>query len=225
MMLIANRFIFLLSLVLSGVSTASSASENFDCCVSVIDGDTFEMHGKRIRLHGIDAPESGQQCKDRNGKTYRCGQMAAKQMSGYVSGKTVKCEILDKDRYGRFIARCLVNGTDVNELLVKEGWALAYRQYSKDYVSAEGQAKRNYIGLWQGKFVEPWNWRRGERLADAATRKTNDCMIKGNISSSGKIYHTPSSPWYDRTKINTAKGERWFCSEAEAKAAGWRAPR
>ena len=193
--------------------------------VSVIDGDTFEMHGKRIRLHGIDAPESGQQCKDAYGKSYRCGQMAAKQMSGYVSGKTVKCEILNKDRYGRFIARCLVSGTDVNELLVKEGWALAYRQYSKDYVRAEGQAKRNNIGLWQGKFVEPWNWRRGERLIDAPTPETNDCIIKGNISSSGKIYHTPSSPWYARTKINTAKRERWFCSEEEAEAAGWRAPR
>jgi len=193
--------------------------------VSVIDGDTFEMHGQRIRLHGIDAPESGQQCKGANGKTYRCGQMAAKQMSGYVSGQTVNCEILDKDRYGRFIARCLVNGTDVNELLVKEGWALAYRQYSKDYVRAEAKAKRANIGLWQGQFVEPWGWRRGKRLTEAKVPKTKDCIIKGNISSSGKIYHTPSSPWYARTKINTAKGERWFCSEEEAEAAGWRAPK
>ena len=193
--------------------------------VSVIDGDTLEMHGKRIRLHGIDAPESGQQCKDVNGTTYRCGQMAAKQMSGYVSGKTVNCEILDKDRYGRFIARCLANGADVNELLVQDGWALAYRQYSKDYASAEGQAKRDKVGLWQGQFVEPWNWRRGERLADATMHEDSDCLIKGNISSNGKIYHTPSSPWYARTKINTAKGERWFCSAEEAEAAGWRAPR
>ena len=218
---ICTALIFIL-----GIFTALSAvSETLSGGVSVIDGDTFEMHGKRIRLHGIDAPESGQQCKDANGNSYRCGQMAAKQMSGYVSGKTVNCEILDKDRYGRFIARCLVDGTDVNELLVKEGWALAYRQYSNDYVSAEGQAKLVNIGLWQGKFVEPWNWRRGERLADATMQTDINCLIKGNISSSGKIYHTPSSPWYARTKINTAKGERWFCSEKEAEAAGWRAPR
>jgi len=218
---------FFSALIFSILSIAALpvASDTLAGRVSVIDGDTFEMHGKRIRLQGIDAPERGQQCKDANGKSYRCGLMAAKQMSGYVSGKTVNCEILDKDRYGRFIARCLANGTDVNELLVKEGWALAYRQYSKDYASAELQAKRTNVGLWRGKFVEPWNWRRGERLADAATPKTNDCIIKGNISSSGKIYHTPSSPWYDRTKINTAKGERWFCSEEEAEAAGWRAPR
>jgi len=190
--------------------------------VIVIDGDTLEVHGQRIRLHGIDAPESGQQCKDVNGRMYRCGQMAAKQMFGYVSGQTVNCEILNKDRYGRFIARCLVNGTDVNELIVKDGWALAYRQYSKDYSSAEGQAKRDNLGLWQGVFVEPWDWRRGKRLPDATITKPKDCIIKGNISSRGKIYHTPSSPWYERTKINTTKGERWFCTVEEAEAAGWR---
>jgi len=219
-----NVKLLLIFLGLIGPATLVTA-ENLIGRVSVIDGDTFEMHGKRLRLHGIDAPESGQQCKDANGKSYRCGQMAAKQMSGYVSGKTVNCEILDKDRYGRFIARCIVNGTDVNELLVKEGWALAYSQYSKDYVRAEGQAKRANIGLWQGQFVEPWDWRRGERLEDGTVQKDSNCLIKGNISSSGKIYHTPSSPWYARTKINTAKGERWFCSAEEAEAAGWRAPR
>jgi len=215
------------ALIVSIVSIAALpvASETVTGRVSVIDGDTFEMHGERIRLHGIDAPESGQSCKDVNGKTYRCGQMAAKQMSGYVSDETVNCEIIDKDRYGRFIAKCLVNGTDINELLVKGGWALAYLQYSTDYVSAEGQAKGENIGLWQGEFVEPWNWRRGERLENATVQKDSDCLIKGNISSSGKIYHLPSSPWYARTKINTSKGERWFCTKEEAEAAGWRAPR
>ena len=225
MSIIKRHIIYTLMFFLGVFTSLSAASDTLSGRVSVIDGDTFEMARKRIRLHGIDAPESGQQCQDANGKSYRCGQMAAKQMSGYVSGKTVNCEILDKDRYGRFIARCLANGTDVNELLVKEGWALAYRQYSKDYASAELQAKRTNVGLWRGKFVEPWNWRRGERLTDTVTPQTNDCTIKGNISSSGKIYHTPSSPWYARTKINTAKGERWFCSAEEAEAAGWRAPR
>ena len=207
------------------LGSLTATAETVSGRVTVIDGDTFEIHGKRIRLHGIDAPESGQQCKDATGKAFRCGQMAAKQMSGYVYGKIVNCKILDKDRYGRFIARCLVNGKDVNELLVKNGWALAYRQYSKDYVSAEGQAKLANMGIWRGEFIEPWDWRRGKRLEDLTVQKNDDCLIKGNISSSGKIYHTPSSPWYARTKINTTKGERWFCSEEEAEAAGWRAPR
>jgi endonuclease YncB( thermonuclease family) len=193
--------------------------------VTVIDGDTLEMHGQRIRLHGIDAPESGQSCADKKGATYRCGQISANQMASYVRGKTVNCNVTDRDRYGRLVAACYVNGENINERLVFEGWALAYRQYSRDYVRAETQAKRNSSGMWQGRFVEPWKWRKGSRLASTKQDKSGDCAIKGNISSSGKIYHTPESPWYSQTKINPQKGERWFCSEAEAEAAGWRAPR
>jgi len=217
-----KSIIFLFFLIF--INHEASATEGLVGRVSVIDGDTLEMHGNRIRLHGIDAPESGQSCTDEENKTYRCGQLSANRMASYVSGKAVYCEILDKDRYGRLIAACSVNDVDVNQLLVSEGWALAYRQYSRDYVSAEENAKKLGLGMWQGKFVEPWNWRRGERLEEAKAQIPNDCIIKGNISSRGKIYHTPSSPWYDRTKINIAKGERWFCTEEEAQAAGWRAP-
>ena len=193
--------------------------------VSVIDGDTLEMHGVRIRLNGIDAPESGQSCLDANGVCYKCGQLAAFKMLEYVEGRSVHCEITDKDRYGRSLATCSVNDMNVNEKLVADGWALAYKQYSLDYVEAENYAREISSGLWSGKFIEPWKWRRGERLDDAKVHKSNDCLIKGNISSNGKIYHTPSSPWYVRTKIITAQGERWFCSIAEAEAAGWRAPK
>lgn len=218
-----KSIIFLFFLIF--INHEASATEGLVGRVSVVDGDTLEMHGNRIRLHGIDAPESGQSCTDEENKTYRCGQLSANRMASYVSGKAVYCEILDKDRYGRLIAACSVNDVDVNQLLVTEGWALAYRQYSKDYVSAEENAKKLGLGMWRGKFVEPWKWRRGERLEATKAQDPNDCVIKGNISGSGKIYHTPSSPWYARTKINTAKGERWFCSEEEAEAAGWRAPR
>ena len=201
------------------------SAESVSGRVTVIDGDTIEMHGQRIRLHGIDAPESGQSCVNEGNKTYRCGQISANQMANYVSGNTVTCNLTDKDRYGRLVAACFVNGQDINERLVREGWALAYTQYSRDYIRAEKAAKRDNLGIWQGKFVEPWKWRKGTRLVSSKQDKSDGCRIKGNISSSGKIYHTPESPWYARTKINTQKGERWFCSEEEAKAAGWRAPR
>ena len=192
---------------------------------TVIDGDTIEIHGQRIRLHGIDAPESGQSCIDKNGSNYRCGQFSANQMAKYVSGQTVNCNVKDKDRYGRLVAACFVKGEDINERLVLEGWALAYTQYSRDYVGSEKKAKHGKFGIWQGQFIEPWQWRKGARLAPIPKDNSGKCVIKGNISGNGKIYHTPESPWYARTKINTAKGERWFCSEEEAKAAGWRPPK
>ena len=192
---------------------------------TVIDGDTIEIHGQRIRLHGIDAPESGQSCIDKNGSNYQCGQFSANQMAKYVSGQTVNCNVKDKDRYGRLVAACFVKGEDINERLVLEGWAHAYTQYSRDYVGSEKKAKRGKFGIWQGQFIEPWKWRKGARLASVQQESSGKCMIKGNISGNGKIYHTPESPWYARTTINMEKGERWFCSEQEAKAAGWRAPK
>ncbi len=77
-------------------------------------------------------------------------------------------------------------------------------------------------GMWQGAFVPPWNWRRGERL-EATAIEPGNCAIKGNVSSKGvRIYHVPSGRYYDRTRIDPSKGERWFCSEAEAQGAGWR---
>ena len=193
--------------------------------VSVIDGDTIEMRGKRIRLHGIDAPEREQSCKNSNGKFYNCGKLAAQRLSAIIGWNTVTCRVKDTDRYGRAVAVCDINQRDINKQLVEEGLALAYQQYSKDYVSAEKIAREAKRGLWQGDFVRPWDWRKGKRLANTSATNSNECNIKGNISSSGKIYHTPKSKWYGKTKIDTSKGERWFCTEAEARAAGWRAPK
>ena len=93
----------------------------------------------------------------------------------------------------------------------------------------EQEALQAKGGLWSMDFVEPWEWRRGERLAASPDSPTNDntagqCQIKGNISSRGeRIYHVPEGQFYERTKISPTKGERFFCSEAEAEAAGWRA--
>ena len=119
------------------------------------------------------------------------------------------------------IGRCYVQGDDIEAWMVLNGWALAYRRYSTEYVDEELSAREARSGLWRGEFVPPWEWRRGKRIqADAVP---NGCAIKGNISSKGeRIYHSPGAQHYDRTKINTEKGERWFCTEADAVAAGWR---
>ena len=113
--------------------------------------------------------------------------------------------------------------------MVAEGWALAYRQYSDDYVEEEQAARAGHKGLWRGVFVAPWEWRKGKRLPSTPVTVTrqnvtdSECRIKGNIGNGGKrIYHVPGGSFYDRTRIDTSLGERWFCTEDEASDAGWR---
>ena len=130
---------------------------------SVIDGDTIEVHGQRVRLHGIDAPESQQLCRQ-DGKPWQCGKDAANALADKIARRPVTCEDSGRDRYKRIIARCTVAGEDLGALMVSEGVALVYRRYSLDYVDEEADARAARRGIWAGEFVKPWEWRRGKRL-------------------------------------------------------------
>ena len=199
----------------------------------VVDGDTLEVRGTRVRLHGIDAPESKQRCRSAE-RTWPCGHEATRALARRVGSRTVACEERDQDRYGRIVGVCRVGGEDVNAWMAAEGWAFAYRKYSTQYVAEETVAKAAKRGIWRGDVVAPWEWRRGERLAGTqnsghtadSRQGSGRCTIKGNIGRSGtRIYHVPGGQFYDRTRIDTSKGEQWFCTEAEARAAGWRRSR
>ena len=195
---------------------------------SVIDGDTIEIRRIRIRLHGIDAPESGQCCHDAQDRTWRCGQKSALALSDQIGRAVVSCRINDTDRYGRLIGVCDADGHDLNAWMVAQGWAVVYRKYSYDYIAQERAAKNAGLGIWQGRFIRPDLWREGDRttVGGQVPAAPVKCVIKGNINSKGQqIYHLPGMEWYDRTQINESKGERWFCSEAEARNAGWRRAR
>jgi len=224
-----------LLLVLSSLAilslTAAASAADLIGQASIIDGDTIEIHGQRIRLFGIDAPEHDQLC-EAGGNQYRCGQQAALALADQIGKQTVDCVPRDVDQYGRVVAVCSAAGEDLNAWMVRNGWALAYRHYSTAYEGDEDAAHLTGAGIWRGTFDAPWDWRQGKRQSQAQVQSqpaTSDitpaghCFIKGNISSKGeRIYHVPGGRYYDATVIDTAKGERWFCTEADAVAAGWR---
>jgi endonuclease YncB( thermonuclease family) len=225
------------------VSAAISATAQWGCApqaaeitgrvTKVVDGDSLEIGSDRIRLYGIDAPEGRQDCR-RTGQTWRCGDAAAAQLRKLVQGATLRCTPHDTDEYGRSVSVCRNGSTDINAEMVRAGFALAYRRYSNDYVDEENEARAAKRGLWSAEFTMPWDWRRDSREetprptsggGSSGTQAPNPrCAIKGNINTRGeRIYHAPGSDLYDATVINERAGERWFCSEAEARAAGWRA--
>jgi len=214
--------------IMVAAAPAARAQQSIVGVASVIDGDTIEVHGARIRMHGIDAPESRQECIRADSTSWRCGQQAALALADRIGRLPVTCRRTDTDHYGRMIAICFKGEEDLNAWMVAGGWAVAYRRYSRDYVRLEEHAKTAGTGIWSSQFVMPWDWRRGQRIVarDVASERPEGCDIKGNINSRGdKIYHVPGGRWYDQTRIDENRGQRWFCSEEEAQAEGWRRSR
>ena len=207
----------LLLLVLPALSAELSGK-----AIAVADGDTFTLllpdkTQVVIRLAEIDAPERGQPY----------GNKSRQALSAAVIGRQVRVEVQTRDRYGRTVGRPYVGDLDVCAEMVEQGAAWVYREYVIDrgLFVLEKQAREAKRGLWgtsEAKAMPPWEWRRQGNRNEAP----EGCAIKGNINSKGQqIYHVPGGSSYGATQINTGRGERWFCSEAEARAAGWRAPR
>lgn len=210
--------------VFVGSGQASERGDVIIGAVRVIDGDSFEVAGTKIRLHGIDAPESDQLCQTAQQADWSCGGWITRVVTDRYSGQIARCEAVELDRYGRTVARCTALGEDVGAWLVAEGFAFAYVQYSTEYVEIERRAAVADRGLHAVQMMSPAEHRKAKRAQPVQVN--GDCNIKGNISAkSERIYHVPGQEFYSRTRINTAKGERWFCSEAAARAAGWRRAR
>ncbi|TAD77821.1 MAG: thermonuclease family protein [Sphingomonadales bacterium] len=221
-----------LALALPGLATANI----IEGPVEVIDGDSLKVGGTEVRLFGVDAPEFSQTCYS-NGAPVACGVMAKDALEGLIGGSRLACVTQDTDAYGRAVARCRTAGVDVGDALVASGWATAFRRYGDDYVPAETRARSARAGIWKWDFQMPEDFRasqqalreprqpqRPERVAaraSAAPRQYESggmCRIKGNHSRRGEwIYHLPGMPYYDATRA-----EAYFCTEAQAQAAGYR---
>lgn len=219
MALTFRSLIVLVLLVLACSGAAAEVSGR----ARVVDGDTLEVSGVKVRLFGVDAPELDQRC-DRGGRVWACGQAAREALAAIVGRKRVVCAVQDTDRYGRDVAVCEAGGEDVGAAMVRQGMAIAYRRYSGRYVNAEAAARRDGLGLWTSTYVQPEVYRQAERAQGTGQVAADPgCVIKGNIGAKGgRIYHLPGQADYAATRINEKKGERWFCTEAEARAAGFR---
>jgi micrococcal nuclease len=197
----------------------------------VIDGDTIELeNGEKVRYIGIDAPETVHPSKP-----VECfGREASAKNKELVENKRVRLEkdITDRDKYGRLLRYVYVGDLFVNLELVKLGYATSYTyppdvKYQDLFIAAQKEARETQRGLWgacQETTSTPSADTNTNTNVSSSSPSNSDCLIKGNISSSSgeKIYHLPDCPYYNKTVIDESKGERWFCTEAEAQAAGWR---
>jgi len=237
---------FLLAFALLPLPAIANAAD-VTGIAKVREGDQVQIGSSKIRLGGIDAPSVDQLCLNNTGERWTCGIAARDELIRHADGKSWTCHVRPAiDRRGRQVARCEVEGEDIQQWMVKNGWALSYTRTSHDYDADEKAAREAKAGMWQGAFIAPWDWRvRNKKTAilGAAKAPANasaillasasgpvapspDCTIKGNVNGSGEcIYHKPTSRWYAQIKMNINKGTRWFCSVDEAEAAGCRETR
>ena len=157
--LIFKIFIFFFFLFYSSASLTQTIIKGK---AKIIDGDTIHIGKNKIRLHGIDAPEINQTCTI-NKIVWECGINSSQALESMISEKEVQCEIMDIDRYKRFVAKCFVKNINLNQYMVQNGWAVAYRYYSDDFIKNEEIAKKNKSGIWQGKFLDPYLFRKQQK--------------------------------------------------------------
>lgn len=158
--------------VLLLLTTPAMAADNIVGRAAIVDGDTIEIHGERIRFNGIDAPESRQPCQNAKGKSYRCGQVSSDALANFLSkSRPTKCEFVERDRYGRFVGDCYrADGQSVAGWLVRNGHALDWPRYSNGaYAVDQAAAQAGRLGMWAGSFQPPWEWRAAQAPATNTT--------------------------------------------------------
>ena len=187
-----------------------------------VSGNTLRIDGQLVKLEGIEAPDPNQVCQKTGGKRWSCGSSARSALARALGRRRIVCSVTggagnDKPALGN----CKVGEKDVAAELVRAGHVFADSGLFSAYANEEREAEEKKAGLWVGKVERPEEWR-ARRWEEAKSAAPDGCPIKGEVTYGRRVYLLPWSPRYDRARINKRRGERWFCSEEEAKAAGWK---
>lgn len=185
-----------------------------------ITGDLMRVDGALVRIGNIEAPESRQPCYRADGRRWNCASAAKSGLARVIRGRRVTCTPSEQDNGGYVVAQCSVGEADLATELVRNGYVFAVSSYFGALGGEEDAARTAKKGIWQGEIQRPQEWR-DQQWQDAKRDAPDGCPIKGFIRASSKFYALPWSADYDRAKVRPDKGERWFCSEDEAKAAGF----
>jgi endonuclease YncB( thermonuclease family) len=225
--------------LLFAASIAPVQAQVIEGPASVVDGDTIDMTGTRIRIAHIDAPEAKQTCTKEDVE-WACGTDATSELASIINGNAVACTVISVDVYGRQVATCQAGIFNIGRELVRRGMAVVTESAPYEYEQATEIAKRLRSGLWASTFALPSDWRAANPQAEPQVvrrepapemvpqaprepvyRGPSGCLIKGNRSRRGDwIYHLPGRPYY-----NATRAEEMFCTESEARAAGYRRSR
>ncbi len=185
---------------------------------TAISGDMLRIAGALVTLDGIEAPEAGQSCK-RQDRKWQCGAAAKDALANLVRGRRISCDIVHEDDAEKRV-RCYARGKDIAEQLVRSGHVFSKGGFLSAYAGFESDAQAEKLGLWAGDIERPQDYR-DKRWEEAKRSAPEGCPIKGRIQSGARTYILPWSPAYESVRLRTSRGERWFCSESEAQAAGW----
>ena len=186
-----------------------------------MSGDLLRVDGQLVRLTGIETPEPKQICLKNNGRRWSCGVSAKSALDKLVRGKTISCATSGQDDAGHTLATCRTKDADIATELVRGGHVFSAQGVLNSYNVVEDEARTAKLGVWQGESVRPQEWR--DRVWEEAKRTAPEgCPIKGYVRADDRTYAMPWSAGYDGGKIRTVKGDRWFCSEEEARAAGFK---
>ena len=198
-----------------------AASKPIEGRATALGGDTMKVGNVIVRLAGIESPEGDQRCASTNKKNGRCSESAMEALGRIVRGKLVSCTLSGNDETGRSLAACRTEGNDIAATMVRQGHVFASQGMFARYSAIEGEARAAKAGLWRTDVQRPAEWR-AKRWEEAKRSAPDGCPIKGAVGTDGKVYLLPWSREYDRVKVRSGRGERWFCSEQDARAAGWR---